>query len=211
MPKYAPVLIVALSFLFVRCTMGGENKDKMAETTTDTMTNTNMSATTTTAPTPANQTTVSDTAAMKNMPANSVVKPNPAKKGKKGKVSITMSENKAASNAAAAAADNEGYYTNVYPAYPGGQKALEDYFAKNVQYPQDATDNGVEGTVNVSFAVDESGKISGVKTTNSTIGYGLEEEAKRVISKMPAWTPGSLKGKNVKTRYSIPVRFELSE
>ncbi len=101
---------------------------------------------------------------MKNMPATSAAKPNPAKKGKKGKVSITMSENKAAANAAAAA-DNEGYYSNVYPAYPGGQKALEDYFAKNVQYPQDATDNGVEGTVNVSFAVDETGKVSLVKTT----------------------------------------------
>lgn len=205
MVKYAPILIVALSFLFLRCTMGGENKDKMAETDTATS---NMSTATTT--TPPAQTTVSDTAAVKNMPATSAAKPNPAKKGKKGKVSITMSENKAAANAAAAA-DNEGYYSNVYPAYPGGQKALEDYFAKNVEYPQEATDNGVEGTVNVSFAVDEKGKISGVKTTNSTIGYGLEEEAIRMINKMPSWTPGSLKGKNVKTRYSIPVRFELSE
>jgi TonB family protein len=209
MLKYAPALILGLSFLFVRCTMGGENKDKMAETSTNTMTDTTVSTPATT--TPANQTTVSDTAAMKNLPANAAVKPNPAKKGKKGKVSISMTPNKAASDAAAAAADKEGYYTNVYPAYPGGQKALEDYFAKNVEYPQEATDNGVEGTVNVSFAVDEKGKISGVKTTNSTIGYGLEEEAIRMINKMPSWTPGSLKGKNVKTRYSIPVRFELSE
>ncbi|MFT3683103.1 MAG: TonB family protein [Ferruginibacter sp.] len=135
-------------------------------------------------------------------------KPNPEKKGKKGSVSINAAETKAGGKEDDV--DKEGYYTNVYPSYPGGEKALESFFEKNIQYPADASDNGVEGIVNINFAVDEKGKISSVKTTNPKIGYGVEEEAMRVFKMMPAWKPGSLKGKNVKTRYNLPVRFQLA-
>ncbi len=136
-----------------------------------------------------------------------MAKPDPSKKGKKGRVSISMNES--ASAGGSDAMDKEGYYTNVFPSYPGGQKALEKYFTDNLQYPAEATDNGVEGTVNISFAVDENGKVSNAKTTNNMLGYGLEDEALRVFKKMPTWKAGSLKGKNVKTRFSLPVRFEL--
>lgn len=138
---------------------------------------------------------------------NSLAKPDPSKKGKKGKVSMSMEEPKASGNADVM--DKEGYYTNVYPGYPGGNKALASFFDKNIQYPQEASDNGVEGTVNISFTVDEKGKIGSPKVTSPRLGYGLEEEALRVFNKMPSWTPGSLKGKNVKTRYNLPVRFQL--
>lgn len=139
--------------------------------------------------------------------AATVAGPNPAKKGKKGSVSMTMETPKAGANPDEM--DKEGYYTNVYPAYPGGDKALSSFFEKNIQYPAEASDNGVEGTVRISFAVDEKGKVSGAKVTSPKIGYGVEEEALRVVNKMPVWTPGSLKGKNVKTRYNLPVRFQL--
>ena len=129
------------------------------------------------------------------------------KKGKKGKVSLTITEPKVMGEMDAM--DKEGYYTNVYPAYPGGNKALTDFFEKNIQYPQEASDNGVEGKVNISFTVDEKGKMASPKVTSPKIGYGVEEEALRVFNKMPMWKPGSLKGKNVKTRYNLPVRFQL--
>jgi periplasmic protein TonB len=145
-------------------------------------------------------------AAMKKMDT-ATTKPNPDKKGKKGKISIPMMEQ--AANANTEMMDKEGYYTNIYPSYDGGQNALAKFFENNIQYPQDATDNGIEGTVNISFAVDEKGKISSAKTTNPTIGYGIEEEALRVFKKMPTWKPGALKGKNVKTKYNLPVRFQL--
>lgn len=137
----------------------------------------------------------------------STATPNPSKKGKKGKVSMSMEEPKATGSVDIT--DNEGYYTNVYPAYPGGNKALTSFFDRNIAYPAEASDNGVEGTVNISFTVDERGKIGAPKVTSKRLGYGLEEEALRVFNKMPVWTPGSLKGKNVKTRYNLPVRFQL--
>jgi len=111
----------------------------------------------------------------------------------------------------AMAVDNEGAYSNVevWPSYPGGQKALEDFFTNNVEYPQQATDNNTEGLVNINFIVDETGKVSAPRVTGTKIGDGLEDEALRVFNKMPKWTPGKIKGKNVKTRFTLPVRFQL--
>ncbi len=137
-----------------------------------------------------------------------MAKPNPAKKGGKGKISVT--EQKRNTNAAMTM-DNTGIYSNaeVMPAYPGGYNTMSNFFADNVEYPQDATDNGIEGTVEVNFAVDETGKLSNAKVISPRIGYGLEEEALRIVNRMPTWTPGRIKGKNVKTYYTLPVRFQL--
>jgi TonB family protein len=141
--------------------------------------------------------------------AEPAAKPNPAKKGKKGSVTVAAAETKIAGETDMK--DGDGYYTNVYPSFAGGDRAISSFFEKNIDYPSDATENGVEGTVKISFTVDENGKIGAAKTINPPIGFGLEAEALRVFQKMPAWKPGSLKGKNVKTRYTLPVRFQLAD
>lgn len=107
--------------------------------------------------------------------------------------------------------DKMGYYnrTEVLPAYKGGENAIENYITNNIEYPQDAIDNNVEGVVNVQFGVDENGNISNVSTLGNKIGHGLEEEAVRVVSKMAKWTPGQVKGKNVKTWRTLPINYKL--
>ncbi len=142
-----------------------------------------------------------------------LAKPNPAKKGGKGKVMV-------ANNSTAMQKmdnmpmemDKEGYYNHVdvLPSYPGGQKALEKFVEKNIVYPNKALNEGVEGTVDVLFAVDENGKVYTPMTKGEKVGYGLDEEAARVISKMPKWNPGSIKGKNVKTRFTLPITFQIN-
>jgi protein TonB len=131
-------------------------------------------------------------------------------KKKTGKVSAKMN----ADDNAKIEKDKMGYYTNseVLPAYNGGQSALENYITNNIEYPQQAIDNNMEGTVSVHFLVDEKGNVSNVTTVGNKIGYGLEEEAVRVVSKMPVWTPGKVKGKNVKTWRTLPItyRFETN-
>jgi TonB family protein len=136
-----------------------------------------------------------------------VAKPNPAKKGMKGKVVVTAP----AKSTGSMEADNTGVYSNVeyIPSFPGGNKGLQKYFDKNIQYPDDASTEGVEGVVNVSFIVDENGKLTGLRTEGQKLGYGLEEEALRVVMAMPSWTPGKLKGNNVKTKYTLPDKFQL--
>ena len=135
---------------------------------------------------------------------HSTVKPNPALKGKNGKVSSVMitSGDKSKSTDI----DKEGYYKNVdiLPGFPGGQKALDKFIADHVVYPPEAIDNGIEGTVVVNFAVDEMGLIYTPHVESDKIGYGLEIAAMKVVNQMPQWTPGRIKGKNVKRTIVYP-------
>lgn len=127
---------------------------------------------------------------------------------KKGKASMGTA---AADNVAKVEKDKDGIYTKaeVMPMYPGSNDGLSSYINNNLTYPQDAIDNNVEGTVNVQFVVDEKGNVSDVKTIGNKLGYGLEEEAVTVVNKLPKWEPGKVKGKNVKTRMTIPITYKL--
>ena len=191
--------------------MGCTNNDTTDRTvSTETSTSTDMMDTAATTSNMMSDTSTMTTATMPATPTMDtmkLVKPNPAKKGMKGKVVIKVP----AKSTGSMEADNMGVYSNVefIPSFPGGNKGLQSYFDKNIQYPDDASNEGVEGVVNVSFVVDENGKLTALKTDGQKMGYGLEEEALRVIGKMPTWNPGKLKGINVKTKYTLPVRFEL--
>ena len=119
---------------------------------------------------------------------------------KKGKVSTMMMTAAASTAKGTMSADAQGYYNSVetLASYPGGQSALDQFVNDNVVYPDEAIQNNKEGTVIVSFGLDENGKVMNAKVTSSPmIGDGLEVEALKVINKMPAWTPGMVKGKNM--------------
>ncbi|MCG2613137.1 energy transducer TonB [Terrimonas sp. NA20] len=107
--------------------------------------------------------------------------------------------------------DKMGIYTRaeVAPTYAGGYPNIESYIQDNIEYPQNAIDNTIEGTVQVQFAVDENGKVTNVSTVGNKLGYGLEEEAIKVVSNMPKWTPGKVKGKAVKTWRTLPITYQL--
>ncbi len=157
----------------------------------------------------ANSMTATNTSTTNTMTAGAgTAKPNPAKKGLKGKVIVKP---EIANKTAKMEADASGVYSNaeVMASFPNGTPGLQSYFDKYMQYPAQATNEGVEGTVNVMFVVDENGKLISPQVTGGNLGYGLEEEALRVIKRMPAWTPAKVKGKNVKTRITLPIRFQL--
>ncbi len=109
--------------------------------------------------------------------------------------------------------DKDGVYSRAetMPEYPGGESALSKFVETNITYPQNAVDQNTEGTVNVSFVVDEKGKVVNPVATGKTAGGGLDEEAVKIIKQMPAWKPGTVKGKAVKTRLLLPVTFKLSD
>jgi len=135
-------------------------------------------------------------------------RPNPAKRGHKGTIRMAVYSKRMSGKMEA---DKNGVYnyTEVMPQYPGGEKSLAQYVQDHIQYPQDAIDNGVEGTVTVTFAVDETGRVTSPVLKGSQLGYGLDDEAKRVVDQMPKWTPGRVKGKAVKTYYDLPITFTL--
>lgn len=97
------------------------------------------------------------------------------------------------------------------PSFPGGEEALNKYLSKNIRYPHLATENGISGTVFVTFVVDSEGKIKDVKTVGAKKGGGLEEEAIRVVRGMPTWKPGKQNGRQVSVQFNLPIRFTLQE
>ena len=94
------------------------------------------------------------------------------------------------------------------PMFPGGQKALMEYLAANVQYPESMGDTCAQGRVVVSFVVERNGSIAEPKVVKS-VHPALDEEALRVVNAMPKWIPGSQNGERVRTRYTIPITFKL--
>jgi len=147
-----------------------------------------------------------------NEPTIGIAKPNPKKKKGKGSAQYIANKNwEAQYNKLAMEMDKEGIYsrTEIKPSYPGGEAALAKFIQNNIEYPERALDEGVEGTVDVMFAVDENGKVYTPFVKGSRQGYGLDEEATKVVSRMPRWNPGQIKGKNVKSYYTLPISFQI--
>ena len=94
------------------------------------------------------------------------------------------------------------------PEFPGGMDSLYAFIQRNLVYPQQAKEQGVEGTVIVSFTVEKDGSISNLKVLRD-IGGGCGAEAVRVLMKMPKWKPGKQRGVAVRTQFHLPIKFNL--
>ena len=94
------------------------------------------------------------------------------------------------------------------PTFPGVVTELMNYLSKNTHYPAATKRDGIQGRVVVSFIVEPDGSISNVKLVRS-IDANLDQEALRVVSEMPNWTPGKQGGNAVRVRYSLPIAFKL--
>ncbi len=82
------------------------------------------------------------------------------------------------------------------PEFPGGDAARVKFLSENIQYPLQAVESGIQGTVYVSFIVDIDGRLDSIKILRG-IGGGCDEEALRVVKNMPKWKPGLQGGKLV--------------
>jgi len=94
------------------------------------------------------------------------------------------------------------------PEFPGGRDELIKYLSTSVKYPEEAKEKGIQGRVFLNFIVEKDGSIDSVKLLRG-IGSGCDEEAIRVISSMPNWSPGMQRDKAVRVSYNIPIKFTL--
>ena len=108
------------------------------------------------------------------------------------------------------ASDDEVFSIVEESASPiGGYPVLYEYIAKNIKYPLEARNKGVEGKVFIEFVVNVDGALSDFVALKG-IGSGCDEEAIRVLQTSTiAWTPGKQQGKSVKQRMVIPISFKL--
>lgn len=94
------------------------------------------------------------------------------------------------------------------PRFPGGDQAMMRFIHTNLNYPDSAIKYGIQGKVMVEFIIDETGRVTNARIVRG-IGWGCDEEVLRIVNMMPKWTPGKQKGKPVKVRFVLPIRFQL--
>ena len=79
---------------------------------------------------------------------------------------------------------------------------------KNIQYPPLAEENNITGRVIIRFVIERDGTVSNVEALSSPDKL-LTDEAVRVVSKSPKWTPGEQRGKKVRVAVIVPIDFQL--
>ncbi len=91
------------------------------------------------------------------------------------------------------------------------ETAIINFINKRVKYPSVARELGQEGMAVVRFVVEKDGSVSGFELLKDP-GYGMGEEALKVVRKLPKWErPGRMHGRKVRVYFTLPINFKLSD
>jgi protein TonB len=109
------------------------------------------------------------------------------------------------------AADGKPYIAvENMPVPNGGSAGWAKFLQNTMRYPRQALDNEMSGRVIVSFIVEKDGHLSSIHVERGP-GYGMDEEAARVLKLAKPWTPGMQNGNPVRVKLTLPVNFTFSE
>ena len=89
-----------------------------------------------------------------------------------------------------------------------GKKAFNNYLSANLMYPEAARQAGVEGKVVITFILLPDGQLTDLQIKKG-LGYGCDEEALRLITEGPNWTPANRNGQLVEEKVKVKVPFVL--
>lgn len=99
--------------------------------------------------------------------------------------------------------------SETMPSFNGGDtREFSKWVNSQLKYPKTAKENGIQGRVTLSFTVGKDGSVTNVKVLKG-VEPTIDEEAVRVVSMSPKWTPGTLNGQPVAVTYTFPVNFGL--
>ncbi len=118
-----------------------------------------------------------------------------------------LSGTKTKENGAIIRYDSTSY--KVEPEYPGGTKELMFFVARNFNFPKQAMEAGISGTVEISFVINRDGKIEDIKVKND-LGFRTGEAGIAVVKKLRKWKPGMLRGEPVRVAYTLPIRLNTT-
>lgn len=101
------------------------------------------------------------------------------------------------------------FFVEQMPTFKGGGiEKFREWITRHTNYPQAAVDAKIKGKVTLTFVVEKDGSISNISIVHSVHPL-LDNEAVKVISESPKWSPGLQRGQPVRVRYVIPVTFTL--
>lgn len=96
----------------------------------------------------------------------------------------------------------------IEAAYPGGQKALDDHFKKNLKYPLFAKRDKLEDSVVVQYVIDSLGNITNARVLNAARS-DLQQEALRLVYSQKQWTPYEMNTRHYKSYRKRTIYFKL--
>ena len=102
-------------------------------------------------------------------------------------------------------------FPEIMPIFPGGDDGLFHYLHSNTHIPQDVVETGyVKEKVCVAFVINKEGAVTEASLMKGGCKiFQLNNEALRVVNKMPKWEPGKQNGNPVRVRMVLPIRFEV--
>ena len=93
------------------------------------------------------------------------------------------------------------------PEFPGGSNALNQFINNSIKYSDEMQKANINGRVLITFIVEEDGSISNIKVLRN-LGFGTSDEAKRIISISPRWSPGLMNNKPVRVQITMSINFQ---
>lgn len=111
---------------------------------------------------------------------------------------------------AADATENVLIAAEQMPQYPGGDRAMLQFVADHLVYPQECADSAIHGRVVVKFVVKKDGSVGETQVLRSPHPL-LSAEAVRVVKMLSGFQPGMSDGKPVAVWFTLPVNFRLQD
>ena len=102
----------------------------------------------------------------------------------------------------------EHFDYHVAAKFPGGLSALYRHLAREIQYPEKSLMDEIQGRVMLKFIVNKDGSISGVEVL-SGVNEEIDNEAIRVVKRLPKWEAAMRDGEPVRAYYNLPLSFRL--
>ncbi|HEY8927920.1 MAG TPA: energy transducer TonB [Mucilaginibacter sp.] len=93
--------------------------------------------------------------------------------------------------------------------FPGGTDRFFSFIRKNLTYPSESHDKGIQGDVIVSFTVSPDGSLTNIAIKQG-LAPDLDAEALKVVRLSPKWTPAMQNNKKVAVKFTVPVTFKLN-
>lgn len=96
------------------------------------------------------------------------------------------------------------------PEFPGGIVEFYKFVGQNFKVPAEASKNKIDAKVFMQFMVEQDGSLSEFKILKDG-GYGIGDEAIRVLKLSPKWIPASIDGKPVRVMYNLPITIQTEK
>ena len=94
------------------------------------------------------------------------------------------------------------------PEYYRGEEALGEFVLSNLEYPDLAIRQNIQGTVVLSFIVEPNGTLSNI-SVEKEFNHLCTQEALRIM-RQTKWKPGKKDGKAIRYKTKYPIVFSLN-